>query len=94
MVRVFLASAAVPVLNTGIFILGSYTMMDTFQNNFLGSGTSMFYFLVIGCAGVNFIFEFAVNLIFSPALQRIITVVSKQLHFRSAPAKSNHESKN
>lgn len=93
-VRVFLASAAVPVINTGIFILGSYTMMDTFQNNFLGDGTSMFYFLVIGCAGVNFIFEFAVNLIFSPALQRVITIVSKQLHLTPATAKNNHESKN
>ena len=76
--RVILASVAVPVINTGIFILGSYTMMDTFQSNFLGDGTSMFYFLVIGCAGFNFVFEFAVNAIFSPALERIITIVSKK----------------
>ncbi len=78
LLRVILASVAVPILNTGIFIAGSYTMMDTFKSNFLGDGTSMFYFLVIVCAGINFIFEFAVNIVFSPALHRIVTIVSKQ----------------
>jgi uncharacterized membrane protein len=79
MARVVLASLAFPVVNTGIFILGSYTMMDTFQSNFLGDGTSMFYFLVIGCAGLNFIFEFAINAVFSPSIKRIIDIVSKKL---------------
>ncbi|MBR2926872.1 MAG: ECF transporter S component [Clostridia bacterium] len=78
-VRTVLASLSVPVLNTGIFILGSYTMLDTFRTNFLGDGTSMFYFLVIGCAGVNFLFEFAVNGILSPVLQRLITILSKRI---------------
>ncbi len=79
MARVIIASVSVPVVNTGIFILGSYTMMDTFQNNFLGEGTSMFYFLVIGCAGINFLFELAVNGVFSPLIQRVIVIVSKKM---------------
>lgn len=77
--RVILASAAVPVVNTGIFILGSYTMMDTFQSNFLGDGTGMFYFLVIGCAGVNFLCEFAINTVFSPVLQRLLDILGRRM---------------
>lgn len=77
--RVILASAAVPVVNTAIFILGSYTMMDTFKSNFLGDGTGMFYFLVIGCAGVNFLCEFAINTVFSPVLHRLLDILGKRL---------------
>ena len=70
----FLAAAAAPIANTGIFILGSYTMMDTFQANFLGE-MPMFYFLVIICAGWNFIFEFLINLVCSPILARVMAVL-------------------
>ena len=75
----FLASAAAPIANTGVFILGSYTMMDTFASNFLGDGTSMFYFLVIVCAGVNFLVELAINIVFAPAIQRVILAVGNRI---------------
>lgn len=70
----FLAAASAPIANTGLFILGSYTMMDTFQSNFLGEH-SMFYFLVIICAGWNFIFEFLLNLVCAPILARVLGAI-------------------
>lgn len=70
----FVAAASAPIANTGIFILGSYTMMDTFQTNFLGEH-SMFYFLVIICAGWNFIFEFLLNLLCTPVLSRVLQML-------------------
>lgn len=73
-VALFLAAASAPVANTGIFILGSYTMMDTFQSNFLGE-SSMLYFLVIVCAGWNFIFEFLINLVCAPILSRLMKII-------------------
>lgn len=73
----FVASALVPILNTLIFMLGCFTMMDTFQENFLG-GMNMLYFLVVVCAGVNFLFELAVNMIFAPAIHRIGLVVIRK----------------
>lgn len=76
----FLASASAPIANTGVFILGSYTMMDTFASNFLGDGTSMFYFLVIVCAGLNFLVELAINILFAPAIQRVILAVGNRIH--------------
>ena len=75
----FTAAATAPVVNTGIFILGSYTMTDTFTSSILGEGESMFYFLVILCAGLNFVFEFLFNLALVPAMQRVITVVRRYL---------------
>lgn len=78
-VALFLASAAAPIANTSVFILGSYTMMDTFQSNFLGDGTSMFYFLVIVCAGLNFLVELAINILFAPAIHRVILAVGNRI---------------
>lgn len=73
-IALFLAAASAPIANTGIFILGSYTMMDTFEANFLGE-MPMFYFLVIICAGWNFIFEFLLNLVCSPILARVMAAI-------------------
>ncbi len=74
----FAASAAAPILNTGLFILGALTMADTLSLNFVESGTSVIYFLVIGCAGINFIVEFLVNLVATPALYRVWEVLKKR----------------
>lgn len=72
-----LASAAAPVVNTGLFILGGlFLVNDTLNANFV-SGTTLIYFLVIGCAGINFIAEFAVNLIISPAIHSIVSAITK-----------------
>ena len=76
---VFVSAAIVPVINTGLFILGCLMISDTIAANFVGEGSTVIYFLVVVCAGFNFIFEFLVNLLFSPAIHRIIEVVSKRL---------------
>ncbi len=65
---VFIASASAPIINTGIFILGALAMSETIANNFVSSSMTVIYFLVIVCAGINFLIEFALNIIVSPAL--------------------------
>ena len=52
-------------------------MSDTLTANFVQSGSSVMYFLIIGCAGVNFLVELAINLLFAPTIYRIIKVVKK-----------------
>ena len=64
---VLTASLAAPVVNTGLFILGALLMSDTLNANFVADGTTVMYFLVIGCAGINFIIEFIVNAVGAPA---------------------------
>lgn len=75
----FLAAAATPILNTGLFILGALTVSDTLSANFVAEGTTVIYFLVIGCAGINFIVEFLVNLVVAPGLNMVARVVRKNL---------------
>ena len=53
-------------------------MADTLSANFVADGSTVIYFLVIGCAGINFIVEFFVNLLVSPALFRVSEVLQKQ----------------
>ncbi|MBQ7128997.1 MAG: ECF transporter S component [Clostridia bacterium] len=74
---VFAAAAAAPIVNTGLFILGALTLSDVLSANFVAEGTSVIYFLVIGCAGVNFIIEFLVNIVFAPAIYQLIKSVGK-----------------
>ena len=74
-VATFVASGIVPVINTAIFILGALTMYNTIATNF---SPDVLYFLVITCAGVNFLIEFAVNLLVAPAISTVIRVLEKQ----------------
>lgn len=71
------AAAAAPVVNTGLFILGGLTLVcGTLEANLSAFGAdSVLIFLVIGCAGVNFLVEFGVNMVLSPAVYRIISIV-------------------
>ncbi len=75
---IFVTAAITPIVNTGIFVLGCLSIFGTMEQ-LAPAGQSVLYFLVIGCAGFNFIFEFAVNMIFAPALRRIIHIVQKRV---------------
>lgn len=81
LLAVFVAAAIVPVVNTAVFCLGCLVILDTIKGfmsaNSIG-GTAL-YFIFIGCAGLNFVFEFAVNMIFSPALERLVRLLSKKI---------------
>ena len=94
LVAVFVASACAPLMNTGFFILGCLIINGTI-NGYIASvgltGTNSIYFLFILCAGINFIIEFAINLICAPALHRVVKVVEKQVMHKShtVPAKAD-----
>lgn len=75
LVAVIVASLTAPIINTGIFIVCMLILGDVVRANFLTDGTSIMYFLVILCAGVNFLVEFALNAVLSPAIHRIITAL-------------------
>ena len=74
-VGTFMAAVAAPIVNTGLFILGALCFLqDTLKANFI-DGTTVIYFLVIICAGINFLVELAINLIAAPSIYRVIGVV-------------------
>jgi uncharacterized membrane protein len=81
LLAVFASAMLVPIVNTGVFCLGCMLILDTISGFISWAGLpaqSAVYFIFIGCAGINFILEFTVNTVFSPALQRIIDIVSKR----------------
>ena len=84
--RTVLASITAPIVNTGIFVIGMLLFFfDTMQGlptlfpDAFGQYKNAVQLLFLGLAGVNFIGEFVVNLVLSPAMVRIIDVVKKRL---------------
>lgn len=80
-VGILLAAAAAPVVNTGIFLAGMLTVfrgvMDAFATSIGMGGMGAVYFAVVVLVGVNFIVEFAANLVLSPAIASIVRAVKK-----------------
>jgi uncharacterized membrane protein len=75
----FAAACIAPIANTGVFALGCLLIADTIASNFVAGGESVLYFIAIVLPGFNFIFEFLFNVLLSPTIHRIATIVSKRL---------------
>lgn len=76
----FIAAGAAPLVNTGIFVVGALIISGTIGGfmSFAGiTGQTVIYFVIIGCAGINFLVEFALNMVLAPALHRVIKVLDK-----------------
>lgn len=79
LLAVFVAAALVPTVNTGVFVLGCFLIYNTISQVAASNGYSAVYFVLIVCAGVNYALELAINMIFSPALERITRILSKRI---------------
>lgn len=73
----FVASAVAPIVNTGLFIVGAFCMADTLNSNFVAENSNVVYFIFIGCAGINFLIELAINLVLAPSVCKIIKAVKR-----------------
>lgn len=81
-VGVFVAAAAAPIVNTGLFILGSLAFLqDSLAPMAAGyeGGKTVIYFLFIGCAGINFLVEFIINLVLAPSIHTVCRIVGKRI---------------
>ncbi len=82
---VFAASAAVPVVNTGLFIVGCLCMQQSilaYQQSLPAeagfSGMNVFVFILIGIVTFNFFMEFAINVILAPAIHTVVRAVERR----------------
>ncbi len=73
---VCISSASAPILNTGIFVIFAFIMSDSMS--VLADGTSVVYFIMIVCVGVNFLVEFLINVLVAPSLYSVINVLNKR----------------
>ena len=80
-VAIFLASGLVPIINTGLFVLGCLCMSNTISLIALSlnaSGQNVFVFILVGLVTFNFFFELAINLLVAPSLHTVYKAVEKQ----------------
>ena len=66
------AALVAPIVNTGIFILGMYVFFLPLISQWAVGFNTVTAFIFLAMVGINFIFEFAVNLVLSPTIVRII----------------------
>lgn len=81
LVATITASAVTPVVNTGVFVLGCLVIMGTIEGyvGAVGLDVSGVYFIFVMCAGINFLFEFLVNMLFASALHRVYKAILAKL---------------
>ena len=66
-----MAAILCPVVNTGIFLLGTFTLFYDLLLTMAG-GTNVIVFALTGLLGWNFIVEFLVSLVLGPVIVRIV----------------------
>lgn len=77
---VLVSAIVCPVVNTGIFLLGSLVFfMDTVSAGAVAEGISTGMYLIVFFVGLNFVFELIVNIALSPAIVRILDLAKKKI---------------
>ncbi|MBR2870131.1 MAG: ECF transporter S component [Clostridia bacterium] len=80
LVSVAVSSIVIPIINTGIYMLGIIIMKDSVAT-FLGLQASTFslvFAAVFGLIWLNFVLEMAINVVLTPMLHRVIKAISKR----------------
>ena len=78
---VVISAVIIPIVNTGIYMLGMVIMQDAVAA-FLSLNSwsaGIIFTVVFGLIWLNFVLEMAINLIFIPIIHRVIKVVQKAI---------------
>ena len=73
-----IASLLVPIINTGLFALASFTIVIKAIEALNGGNANLMRFVFIALIGWNFIFELSVTAVLSPTLARVINIIKKE----------------
>jgi len=65
------------VVNTGLFVCGMLLFFKDTLYAWAG-GTEVLTYILLGLAGLNFLVEFLINIILTPAIVRIVDVVGNR----------------
>ena len=71
---VLLASIALPIVNTSIFLLGVFGFFVPVYISIQGSSEHIFKFIILSTLTINFLIEFIVNILLSSSIYRIIKI--------------------
>ena len=71
-----LTAMLAPIVNTSIFVVGMLLFFRETLSAWAG-GEDLIVYILVGLAGVNFLIEFAINMLLTPAIIRVVNVVKK-----------------
>ena len=77
-VATVVAALTAPVVNTGLFVCGMFLLFKDVLYAWAG-GTDIVMYVLFGLAGINFLVEFLINTVLSPAIVTITSVVGKKI---------------
>lgn len=77
-VSTLVAAMSAPIVNTGLFVCGMLLFFMDVLKAWAG-GTNIASYIIVGLAGFNFLVEFIINIVFTPAIVRIIDVVKNKM---------------
>lgn len=78
-IAVMVSAVVCPVVNTGIFLIGCLIFfLDTVNAGAAAEGMGTFGYLIVFFVGLNFVFELVVNVVFAPALVKLISLRKKK----------------
>jgi uncharacterized membrane protein len=72
------AALSAPIVNTGLFVAGMFLLFKDTLYAWAGDSNIALYVLFT-LAGINFLVEFLINTILSPAIVRIVDVVRRKM---------------
>ena len=80
-VGVVVSSILCPVCNTGILCIGILAFYHDLVTGWaLGNGfANAFAYVILGMVGLNFLVELAINIVLTPVILRIISIVKKRI---------------
>lgn len=75
-----LSAMLAPIVNTSIFVIGMLLFFNETLTTW-ADGKPIILYILVGLAGINFLIEFIINIILTPAIIRIVDVVkNKKIH--------------
>ena len=78
LVSSIIAALSAPVVNTGLFLVGlSVFFTDTLYA--WSGGTNVMLYIITGLVGINFLIEFLINAIVSPAVSTVVKVATRRI---------------
>lgn len=78
-IAAIIASLLVPLINTGLFVGACFSIMKPALDNYskTSGNVNLMQIVFLGWAGVNFLFEFGVTAVLSPAIIKIMKLMTR-----------------
>jgi uncharacterized membrane protein len=77
---VIAAAIVCPLANTGVFLIGCFLFFfETIKEwGIAGGFSNVISYMILGLVGGNFLFEMAFNIVLSPTVVRVLSVIKKK----------------